>query len=593
MTRLILIGAAVIAALAALIFALPAPERASERAGASSLAITNVTVFDGARFIEDQTILIEDGHVAALGVDLAVPEGVRVIDGAGRTALPGLIDAHTHTWGSGLDATLAFGVTTHLDMFSSPLELPGAIAAREDLSVLNRADLFSAGMLATAEGGHGTQFGVPVETLARPDEAQAWVAARIEEGSDYIKLAYIPGAAGLPSLDLATATAVIEAGHDQGLMVVAHIATRDAAREMIDAGIDGLVHIFADAPVDADFLAAAREADIFVIPTLTIIASAAGTGAGAELAADPRVAGALSPGALRTLQGGFGMPPSALFQYPLAEANVRALHEAGIPILAGSDAPNPGTAYGASLHQEIALLAEAGLSVEDALSAATQGAADMFALEGRGRIAPGARADLVLMEGDPREDLTATLSIAAVIRNGAVLDDPAQSGTRPAGRPPQTADIAVFEAETNGFAWTVTTDAMAGGDSQARSSHEDGVLRTEITIQRGFAFPWAGPAYLPAGADSPALDLSAYQAVSFRVRAARGSYRVMTFEPELVGIPPTITVELDESWRTVRLPLDDFAGFDRSSFAGLALVGGPAPGETWIELTDIRFEMAP
>lgn len=593
MTRLILTGAAVIAALAALIFALPAPERADDRQDSSGLAITDVTVFDGARFVEDQTILIEDGRIAAMGADLAVPDGARIIDGAGRTALPGLIDSHTHTWGSGLEATLAFGVTTHLDMFSSPLELPGAIAAREGLSVHDRADLFSAGMLATAQGGHGTQFGVPVETLSRPEEAPAWVAARIEEGSDYIKLVYIPGAANLPSLDLATATAVIEAAHDQGLMALAHIATRDAAREMIDAGIDGLVHVFADAPADADFLTAAREADIFVIPTLTVIASAAGTGMGAELARDPRVSERLSAGALRTLEGGFGAPPSGGFQYALAEANVRALHGTGIPVLAGSDAPNPGTAYGASLHQEIALLAQAGLDANDALAAATAGPAETFGLEDRGRIAPGGRADLVLIEGDPRLGLTATLSIAAVIRNGERVDRPIQAGDGPAGRPPETADIADFEEPTNGYAWTETTDAMAGGASQVASTHSDGVLRAQIAIQPGFAYPWAGPGYFPTGTDRAALDLSAYEAFSLRVRGAPGTYRVMVFQPDMSGIPPTLTVELDENWRTVRLPFDDFAGFDPAVFAGFALVGGPAPGEVWIELAEARFEAAP
>ena len=596
----ILIGFAVIAAaLAGLIFALPAPDPDAERPGVSGdgpgVAITDVTVFDGATFSEGQTLVIQGARIAAAGADVDPPDGARVIDGTGLTALPGLIDAHTHSWGDGLEAALRFGVSAHLDMFSSPLALPQARAAREDLSVTDTADLFSAGMLATVEGGHGTQFGVPVETLSSPDDAPAWVAARQAEGSDYVKLVYIPDSPSLPSLDLATARAVIEAAHAEGLMAVAHIASLDAAKEMVAAGIDGLVHIFADEPADQTFITAARDADIFVIPTLAVIASVAATGEGEALADDPRVRERLSPSALRGLEGGFGMPPSPRFQYDLAEANVRALHAAGVPILAGSDAPNPGTAYGASLHHELQLLARAGLSSAEALHAATAGAADAFDLPERGRIEPGARADLVLIESDPRQDIAATLSIVHVIRNGALTQSPADgpAAPAPAGAALQTADIADFAAQTNGFAWVETTDAMAGGNSQAQSTVMDGILRTEIAVRTGFPFPWAGPSYFPASQTVSALDLSDTSTLVLGLRAAPGTYRVMLFNPGLVGAPPTVSIELDETWRTVRLDLTEVDGFDPAAFAGLAVVGGPQPGEAWIEIAQARFEPGP
>jgi imidazolonepropionase-like amidohydrolase len=587
--------AVILAALSGLIFLLPEPDRPSVAYTGAGLAVTNVTVFDGAQFLDDQTILISDGRIAALGGDLDPPQGAQLIDGAGLTALPGLIDAHTHTWGDGLEAALRFGVSIQLDMFTSPLMLPQTRANRADLSIHDQADLFSSGMLATAEGGHGTQFGVAVETLSGPDQAAAWVSARKAEGSDFIKLVYIPSSPNLPSLDLETASAVIEAAHAEGLMAVAHIATLDAAREMVDAGIDGLVHIFADEPADEAFITAAREADVFVIPTLAVIASVAGTGDGEALADDPRVRERLSASALRGLEGGFGMPPSPRFQYPLAEANVRALHEGGVMILAGSDVPNPGTAYGASLHHELQLLARAGLSPAEALHAATAGAADAFDLSERGRIELGARADLVLIEGDPRRDIAATLSITHVIRNGArigVADDE-QSGSAPVGRALETADIADFAGTSNGFAWVDTTDAMAGGNSEAASTATSGVLRTEIAIRTGFPFPWAGPGYFPASQAGSALDLSDAPVLVLRLRGAPGTYRVMLFNPGLTGAPPTVPVTLDESWRTVRLDLKDVEGFDPAEFAGLAVVGGPEPGEAWIEIAGARFEANP
>lgn len=595
MTRILVGLVAILAALGGLIFLLPEPERASVTRTGAGLAVTNVTVFDGVQFLEDQTILIADGRIADLGADVDPPQGAEVIDGAGLTALPGLIDAHTHTWGDGLEAALRFGVSAQLDMFTSPLMLPQTRANRADLSIHDQADLFSSGMLATVEGGHGTQYGLPMDPLSGPEQAPAWVAARKDEGSDYIKLVYIPGSPNLPSLDLETASAVIEAAHAEDLMAVAHIASLEAAREMVDAGIDGLVHIFADEPADTAFISAARQADVFVIPTLAVIASVAATGEGEALADDPRVRERLSASALRGLEGGFGMPPSPRFQYPLAEANVRALHEGGVVILAGSDAPNPGTAYGGSLHHELQLLTRAGLSPVEALHAATAGAADAFDLLERGRIEPGARADLVLIEGDPRRDIAATLSIAHIIRNGALTQSSADgsSAPAPAGAALETADIADFAAPTNGYAWVDTTDAMAGGNSEARSTLQDEVLRTEIAVRTGFPFPWAGPGYFPASQAGSALNLSDTSVLVLRLRGAPGTYRVMFFNPGLTGAPPTVSIELDESWRTVRLDMNNVEGFDPAEFAGLAVVGGPAPGEAWIEIAEARFEPNP
>lgn len=593
MPRLLLVIGVIAAGLAALIFALPVPE--PDRPTATSdgaLMLTGVTVFDGAAFRPDQSVLIEDARITAVGRDLAAPPGAQLIDGAGLTALPGLIDAHTHTWGEGLTDALRFGVTTHLDMFTAPGQLARARADRTDPSVHDRADMLSAGMLATVEGGHGTQFGVPVETLSTPADAPGWVEAREAEGSDFIKLVYMPDSPVFPSLDLITARAVIDAAHARGLTAVAHVDTLKGARDMVEAGVDGLVHVFADAPVDAAFIEAARERDVFVIPTLAVLASLAGGDAGASFAADPRVSEHLSPAQRRGLAGGFGMPPTPRYQYPLAAANVAALHQAGLTILAGSDAPNPGAAYGASLHHELQLLTGAGLTPGEALHAATLAPARVFALEDRGRITPGARADLVLVEGDPGADITSTLSIAAVIRNGALTergDAGLESAGPAAGARPQTLDIGVFDGVTNGFAWTETTDAVAGGSSTAALTTAGGVLRTEFTIASGFTFPWAGPSYFPAGAEARPLDVSGL-VLTLRLRAAPGDYRVMMFNVSQAGSPPARAIRLDETWRTVRVGMDAVSGLDSSALLGFAVVGGPAPGDGWIEIDAARFE---
>ena len=105
-----------------------------------------------------------------------------------------------------------------------------------------------------------------------------------------------------------------------------------------------------------------------------------------------------------------------------ALAAVARLRAAGVPILAGTDAPSPGTAAGVSIHRELELLVEAGLTPVEALAAATSVPAECFGLADRGRIARGRYADLVLVEGDPTVDIRATRAIVGVWRQGVVVE---------------------------------------------------------------------------------------------------------------------------------------------------------------------------
>ena len=110
--------------------------------------------------------------------------------------------------------------------------------------------------------------------------------------------------------------------------------------------------------------------------------------------------------------------PLVKFDFSIALDSVRAFHQNGTPILAGSDSPNPGTTPGASLHRELELLVEAGLTPSEALKAATANPADAFGLVDRGRIAPGFRADLLLVEGNPISRITDTRRIAGIWKRG-------------------------------------------------------------------------------------------------------------------------------------------------------------------------------
>ena len=403
----------------AALLALPA------RGQESSFAIVNARIFDGSQTIPRGTVVVEGGRIAAVGADVKPPAGAKVIDAAGNTLLPGLIDSHTHTWGDALMRALQFGVTTELDMFTSPM-FAGAMREEQKTGAFNRADIKSAGILATAPGGHGTQYGVPVPTLTKPDEAQAWVDARIAEGSDYIKIIWEDGSVHnrtIPSLDRPIVAAVIKAAHQRGKLAVVHVSTQPNARAAIEEGADGLVHIFSEMAPEASFVTLAAERKAFVIPTLTVIEGTSGGTGGSALSEDPRVAPYLRADETKNLKNSVKREGSKRNLAFSVEA-VRQLHAAGVVIVAGSDAPNPGTTHGASIHRELEMLVQAGLTPAQALAAATSNPAKAFRLEDRGRIAPGLRADLILVQGDPTADIKATRDLLRIWKGGREVERP-------------------------------------------------------------------------------------------------------------------------------------------------------------------------
>jgi imidazolonepropionase-like amidohydrolase len=211
--------------------------------------------------------------------------------------------------------------------------------------------------------------------------------------------------------------------HRHGMLTVAHALTVQATRMAIEAGIDGLAHLFMDQPHTEEIIAMIAEAGMFVVPCVTLNASMMGI-TGAALAADPRVSSRLDEAWLATLNSSFDHYPQGKLADVLA--SVKALHDAGVDLLTGTDVSLPetflgGMAHGASVHHELQYLVEAGLTPVAALRAATATPARRFGLDDRGRIAAGMRADLLLVDGDPTQDISSTLNIRAIWRRGVQL----------------------------------------------------------------------------------------------------------------------------------------------------------------------------
>jgi imidazolonepropionase-like amidohydrolase len=565
----------------------PPPPRAT-------LAITSVRVFDGARVLPSATVLVDGERIVAVGEGLAPAAGVEIVDGAGKTLLPGLIDAHAHVFAAAqLEQSLAFGVTTVLDMFATVETLK--TLRRE--SRPERAELRSAGICATAPGGHGTQYGLPIPTLTRPEEAQAWVDARLAEGSDYVKIIVEDGGGfrrKIPALSYETAAALIAAAHARGKLAVVHVSALDDAEAVIAAGADGLVHVFADAMPPDGLGERFAKRGVFVAPTLAVVRGFYGRKSGIER--DPALRPFLGPEAQVTLAAAFPIsgegPPDAA----AAMAAVKALRAAGVPILAGTDAPNPGTTYGATVHDELALLVAAGLTPAQALEAATAAPARAFKLDDRGRIAPGLRADLLLVEGDPTADILATRRIAAVWKAGARLDREAyrqriEAAQARAAAPPGglVSDFAGATPEVRfGQPWTPSTDSLVGGTSTVALAVEGGALRLAGEVIAGQApVTWAGALFSPGSAPFQPANLSAGEGIRFRARG-EGPLVVMLFTRKGGRAPAVQPFTAGKAWTTVTLPWSAF-GSDGSDVTAL-LIGRVAPGrfELWLDDVEVR-----
>jgi|GEM_PF-71966 len=600
----------------------PWPSGTSRPGG--TFAVTGARVFDGEGALGTVDVLVEEGRIAAVGAPgeaLALPPGVPRVDGTGHTLLPGFIDAHVHAMGDGPEQALRFGVTTVLDMFADP---EWAAEQRAKHGEPGAADVFSAGYLATVAGGHGTQFGMPVPTLDADTDPDTWIAERVAEGSDYVKIVVEDGhtlGRDMKTLDAGMVAGLARAARARGVLSVAHVGSRAEAEAALAAGVDGLVHLFLDqAPDDALVAAAvatgdapgARPGPAFAVPTLAVLSSVAGVGTGADFAEDPRVADRLSRDQAAGLVRTYGTATEGDLAH--ARAAVRRLAAAGVPILAGSDAPNPGTAHGASLHHEMELLVEAGLTPAAALTAATAAPAAAFGLDDRGRIAPGRRADLVLVAGDPTADVTATRDLVAAWKAGvpaelAKPEEPEAEAT-PVVKPGLVSDFTSGPVASLGVGrWVPSTDQRMGGTSVVDVEAVDGALRIRGEIRPGFPYPWAGAFLLTNNAQMEPADLSAVAAIAFRARNAGstgnagskgntgsrgntgvasdtggGVLRVFAFAPELGMTPATHTVELTGDWQRFEVPLADF-GVTSGQVSAFLLGSGTEPGpfELWVD----------
>ena len=340
------------------------------------IALTNVRVFDGYQILDPSTVVIHGSHI---GHDT---EGAEVVDGQGGVLLPGLIDSHCHPANlTHLEDLTRFGVTTGILAVCPSPQLCASLRNHTGLTDFRQASNFAAAPNST----HGNLPGVNQSLLiSSPAQAVPWVDYEVAQNPDFTKLI-----AETPGLDQQTLNALTLRAHEHGKLTICHAAAYHAIAQALTAGADQIHHTPYDKALDEPLVSQFVNQKRISTPTLTIIQT---------------ITNKVVHNASR---------------YEFAKDSVTALYNACVPILAGTDANvTPGIVaslpFGSSLHLELELLVQAGMSTVDALRAATSLPAKYFGLHDRGVIEPGRRADLVLISGDPIKNISATRSLRRV-----------------------------------------------------------------------------------------------------------------------------------------------------------------------------------
>lgn len=387
-------------------------------------------VFDGVdgKVHAGWQVLVRGDRIAAVGPDLAVPAGTRVIDLAGDTLMPGMIEGHGHLFLHPYDeaswddqvlheplalrtaravaqarATLRAGFTSARDLGTEGAgyadvglkqAIDQGIVEGPRLSVATRA-IVALG----AYGPKGFEPGVAIpqgaEEVSGIDQMVAAVRRQIAAGADWIKLyadyRWRAGEDAKATLSLEEIRAAVAAAHDAGRPVAVHASTAEGMRRAIEAGVDTIEHGYGGTP--ALFAAMARKGIAYCATLAAADASARYRGwNGAEPA----------PSGVRASRDSF-----------------RAARAAGVPICMGGDVGV--FAHGTNV-REMELMAAAGMPPAQVLIAATSGNARWIRQGDRlGAVKPGLLADLVAVAGDPTVDLAAVRAVRLVLKNGAVI----------------------------------------------------------------------------------------------------------------------------------------------------------------------------
>jgi imidazolonepropionase-like amidohydrolase len=427
---------------------------------AGPVAFTHVRSFiEGKRFVEDETIVVTDGKISAVGPasQIKPPANAEIIDGAGKTLVPGLWDAHQHVPDDASGPMLlSLGITSVRDP-SNNNALTLARAARRARGELLMPHVYPSVLI----DGKGPLTAQVASVATSQDEALKIVRKAKADGFIAIKI--------YGTFNPAWVKATAAEAHRLGLHVHGHIPATMRTMDAINDGYDEITHICfvimqampddvvsksngiarvagpgryaKDVDLNAEpmksVIATMAKKKITADPTLVVVESLLVPENGDLSAAYSPFVGTLPPAVERGFrQGGLDVPPDLTradyrASFAKLEALVGALHKAGVPIVAGTDG------YGLELVRELELYVDAGFTPAEALASATIDTAHLVGVDGHtGSIEVGKAADLVLVDGDPSTHIGDLRHTRLVMTDGKMMDaDALRSAGGLSGRP--------------------------------------------------------------------------------------------------------------------------------------------------------------
>lgn len=389
-------------------------------------------------------MVVSAGRIQWIGPmrKLQAPAHAEVIEATGKYIMPGIVNLHGHLGNvidlkqdasyftrenvaKNLHTYAEYGVTTVLSL-GTDQDLIFAIRDEQNAGRPRTTRVFTAGRGFTAPNGVGAMKGVTFSP-STPEEAAANVATLAAQHVDFIKMWVDDGLGKRAKMAPEISRAIIQAAHQHGIRVAAHIFYLEDAKRLVDQGIDALAHSVRDQPVDTELIAAMKRHGTWQqAATLTREVSTYIYAQTPEFLNDPFFIRGVTAKTLETLrdpqyQAKFATDPD-LPRYQtllgMAQENLKRLSDAGVPIGFGTDTGPPGRFPGYFEHWELELMVQAGLTPGQAIHAATGSAAEFLRRRDLGTLERGKWADFLVLTSNPLENIRNTRSIEAVYIGG-------------------------------------------------------------------------------------------------------------------------------------------------------------------------------
>jgi imidazolonepropionase-like amidohydrolase len=397
-------------------------------------AASEVKVFVGARLIdgtasapiENAVLVVRDGRVIAAGAAarIEVSKGAQRVDLAGKTVMPGLINAHGH-----VGETMGLRSGPELNTTDNVLRQLGLYARYGVTTVFSLGGDGEAGLRLREGGGRAAAgrarlyVAGPVVTASTPEEARARVDEVARLKPDFVKIRVDDNLGTTPKMPPPVYRAVIEQAHKHGLRVAAHLYYLEDAKGLLEAGADFIAHSIRDRDVDDKVIRLLKQRNVCLCPTLMREVSTFVYESEPAFFSDPFFLRDVDPAVLAELRDPKrqqAMRESRSAQayktaLEVASRNLKKLADAGVRIAMGTDTGPPARFQGYFEHLELELMAKAGLTPRQVLLAATGDAARCMGVEKQvGTLQPGAWADFVVLTGNPLQEIRETRTIESV-----------------------------------------------------------------------------------------------------------------------------------------------------------------------------------